>query len=55
MLVGPPVCTITPGLAFPAKTKAAPTHHVVLSERLGDLVFVVDHVLQREHRRALAQ
>jgi hypothetical protein len=24
MLVGPPVCTITPGAAFPAKTKAAP-------------------------------
>jgi hypothetical protein len=50
MLAGPPLCTITPGSAIPAKMKAA--HHVVFPDRAGELLLVLDPVLQRHHRRS---
>jgi hypothetical protein len=41
--------------ALAGEDEGGPAQHVVLPDRPGELVLVVDPVLQRQHRRALAQ
>jgi hypothetical protein len=44
-----------PRLGDPGKDERGPAHHVVLPDRPGELLLVLDPVLQRHHRRAVTQ
>src|SRR5262249_23023576 len=48
MLAGPPACTITPARRS-QHDERGPAHHMAVPYRPGELLFVLDPVLQRHH------